>query len=241
MEQSNILSTIIISSSGTSGPPKDYVQPLSKIIAANKVARKAQGITADSRVYTVMKLTHAGGLLGQTMPALEIGGHVTCDVFIPYKWIKKIKNFTHSHLTPMHAKAIMRTKGFQDLDLTGVTITCGAEPVTWDIIEAFVIRGCKLITNWGMSEIGPIAINHTFENMEEVNRVKALCPNRMTIMGSDKYCDWLLEKGELVVKGDICIYNDWYRTKDKAVVVDDILFYAGRTNKEVDFNNPSKG
>ena len=49
------------------------------------------------------------------------------------------------------------------------------------------------------------------------------------------------ENGELVVKGDICIYDDWYQTKDKVKEVDGVLFYLGRTNKEVDFNNPTKG
>ncbi len=241
MELKNILFPVSIHSSGSSGPPKEFPQPISKIVAANKVAREVQGITKNSKIYTVMRLTHAGGLFGQTLPALEIGAHVYHEEFSPYEWVKKIEKFTHSHLTPKHALGIMKTKGFWELDLTNITITCGSEPVTWNIIEAFVGRGADFIVNWGMSEIGPIAINHKFSDMKEVERVKAICPEGCTVMGSNAACDWFLECNELVVKGDICIYDDWYRTKDKAFVVDGILFYAGRTNKEVDFNNPSKG
>lgn len=232
---------VVIKSSGSSGPPKAFYQPTGKIFAANKVAREVQCIISSSKIYTVMKLTHAGGLFGQTIPALEIGAYVFSEKFNPYQFVKKINSFTHSHITPLHAKAIMKTKGFWDLDLSEQTITCGAEPVTWDIIEAFVSRGCTFIVNWGMSEIGPIAINHTFTCMQEVERVKAICPENATVMGIDKYCNYKIEDGELVVKGDICIYDDWYYTQDKVIEIDNILFYTGRTNKEVDFNNPSKG
>jgi acyl-coenzyme A synthetase/AMP-(fatty) acid ligase len=246
MKQKSILSTImsdgiVIKSSGSSGPPKAYYQPSGKVKAANEVARMVQGIDRNSKVYTVMKLDHAGGLFGQTVPAYEVGATVDPANFNPYHFVKNIRKYTHSHITPAHALAILRTKGFYELDLSGITITCGAEPVTWNIIEAFVDRGCKFIVNWGMSEIGPIAINHVFESMEEVRRVKSICPFNATVMGANKYCDYKIVDGELVVKGDICIYDDWYHTKDKVVEIDGILFYLGRTNKEVDFNNPTKG
>ena len=185
MKQKDILSTMnddfVIKSSGSTGEAKEYPQPKEKVDAANQVAIRVQGLTKDSKIYTVMKLDHAGGLLGQTMPGAVVGAQVDVDIFNPYTFVKKIRDYTHSHITPAHAKVIMRTKGFKDLNLSGVTITCGSEPVTWDIIEAFVQRDCKFIVNWGMSEIGPIAINHTFENMEEVRRIKAICPFVATV------------------------------------------------------------
>jgi acyl-CoA synthetase (AMP-forming)/AMP-acid ligase II len=231
----------VIKSSGSTGEVKEYPQPQAKLAAANLVAIRVQGITKDSRIYTVMKLDHAGGLLGQTMPGVSIGAQVDFDTFNPYTFVKKIKDYTHSHITPAHAKVIMRTKGFKDLNLSGITITCGSEPVTWDIIEAFVQRGCRFIVNWGMSEIGPIAINHVFDSMQEVRRIKAICPFVATVMGSNKDCEYKIENGELVVRGDICIYDDWYYTKDKVKEVEGVLFYLGRTNKEVDFDRPTKG
>jgi acyl-coenzyme A synthetase/AMP-(fatty) acid ligase len=245
MKPSDILSILshelVIWSSGSTGESKPYIQPTEKVYAASKVAIEVQGLTKDSKIYTVMKLDHAGGLLGQTIPGAIVGASNDLEPFNAYEWIKKINNYTHSHITPAHALAIMKTKGFWNLNLNGITITCGSEPVTWNIIEAFVGLGCKFIVNWGMSEIGPIAISHTFESMEEVRRVKSICPIQATLMGSNKYCDYKIEDGELVVKGDICIYDDWYHTKDKVVEIDGILFYLGRTNKEVDFEHPVKG
>jgi len=232
---------ITIHSSGSSGPSKPFFQPPKKIRAANRISRIVNGLTGTSRIYTVMKMDHAGGLFGQTLPGYEIGAMTIIEKFSPYTFIKNIKRFSHSHITPLHAKAIMKTKGFKDIDLSNITIMCGAEPVTWDIIEAFVSKGCIFITNWGMSEIGPTAINYKFKSIEEVNYVKSICPKDATILGNKKYCEYKIDNEELVVKGDICIFDNWYYTKDKVVEIDDILFYSGRINLDVDFNNPKKG
>lgn len=232
---------ITIYSSGSSGEAKPYFQPPTKIKAANEVARKVQGITSESRIYTIMKMAHAGGLFAQTLPAYEVGATIKIEQFNAYQFVREIKDYTHSIVSPAHAKLIMKTKSFDDLDLSGITISCGSEPVTWDIVEGFVSRGAKFISVWGMSEIGPFAITHTFESMDEVQRVKHICPSNATVLGSDKHCEYKVENEELVVRGDISIFDEWYHTKDKVVDRDGILFYTGRTNVEVDFDNPKKG
>lgn len=232
---------ITIHSSGTSGEPNAYFQSPDKIKIANELARDRQQIAKSSKVYTCCKITHAGGLLAQTLPALEIGAQVDIEDFNAYAFVRKIKNYTHSHITPLHARAIMMTKGFHSLDLTGVWITCGADPVTWDIIESFVTKGAKVLANWGMSEIGPIAINTLFNSMEKVHYYKSLCPSNATILGDVSACDFKIVDSELWVRGSISIYNDWYATKDMVVSNQGILFYQGRTNKEVDLWNPVKG
>jgi hypothetical protein len=233
---------IYISSSGTSGPKKEYFQPPKKIIAASEVSIKVQSITKESKIYTCCKLTHAGGLLAQTIPGIIAGAKVDITEFNAYNFVKEIQNYTHTHITPLHAKAIMLTKNFQNLDLSGITIMCGAEPVTWNIIEAFVSKNCKFIVNWGMSEIGPVAINHTFNSLEEITAVKTICPENSTVLGSNFYCDYQInEDSELSVKGDICIYDTWYNTGDRVIKKGNVLFYTGRVNLEVDFNNPKKG
>ena len=53
--------------------------------------------------------------------------------------------------------------------------------------------------------------------------------------------EYKIENEELAVKGDICIYDDWYYTKDKVAEINGVLFYLGRTNKQVDFDKPTKG
>jgi acyl-CoA synthetase (AMP-forming)/AMP-acid ligase II len=231
---------IVIHSSGTTNQPKSYFQAPAKIKTANEVARLRQNITETSKIYTCCKLTHAGGLLAQTLPALEIGAEVDVENFNAYAFVNKITNYTHTHITPLHAKAIMMTKGFHTLDLTGVWVTCGADPVTWNIIESFVNKGAKFLANWGMSEVGPIAINTLFDSIEKVMYYKSLCPTNATILGDVASCDIKLVNNELFVNGNISIYDDWYATKDKVVIIQDVLFYQGRTNKEIDLWNPIK-
>jgi len=231
---------IVIYSSGSSGEPKPYFQPPAKIKASNEVARKVQGIVSDSKIYTIMKINHAGGLFAQTLPGYEVGATITIKPFNTYQFVREIQDYTHTIVSPLHAKLIMKTKSFETMDFSGITISCGSEPVTWDIIESFVCRGAKFIAVWGMSEIGPFAITHTFESMDEVYRVKNICPLNATLLGNDKHCQYKIENQELVVKGDICIFDDWYYTKDEVIEINEILFYTGRTNMKVDFNNPKK-
>lgn len=233
---------ITIKSSGSSGIPKDFFQPPDKIKKSSEIANEVQKINRKSKIYTCCKLTHAGGLLAQTIPGLMIGAKVDIEPFNAYEFTKKINNYTHSHITPLHAKAIMMTKLFKNLDLSGITLTCGAEPITWDIIESFVSKKCNFIVNWGMSEVGPIAINKEFKNIEEVNYVKSINDSNVTIMGSNIWCDYkILDDGELSVKGDICIHEDWYNTKDIVLFSNGYMFYKGRIGTPVNFLNPTKG
>lgn len=232
---------ISITSSGTTGNPKSYFQPPAKIIAANKVAVQVQSISKSSSVYTCCKTTHAGGLLAQTIPAMSVGASVTIEPFNAYRFVKIIHQYTHTHITPLHAKAIMSTKGFKDIDFNGMIITCGADPVTWDIVESFVSRNARFITNWGMSEVGPIAINSIFDSIDYVFDKKEKCPPDATLLGDTYYCSFRINNSQLEVKGEICIYDDWFSTNDKVEIIDGTLYYKGRINKDIDLWNPKKG
>ena len=151
-----------IKSSGTTGTPKDIFQSPQKIKHANQIARDVQKITSSSKVYTVCKLDHAGGLLAQTLPAIEVDADVYIEQFNPFAWVSKIQNFTHSHLTPGMALAITKTKSWDSLDLRNKIIVCGSDRVPAECINRFVDKGATFIANWGMSEVGPIAINKTY-------------------------------------------------------------------------------
>lgn len=219
-----------VSSSGTTGTPKKVFQPPKKLAAMCDVAIKRQNIVPTSRVLTVCKMGHAGGALAQTLPAISIGAYVNIQPFNAFTFLSELleNNYTHTHLTPAHCKAIMLTKGWENANLSGIWVTCGSDPVTWDMIESFVNRGATFMANWGMSEIGPVAINSIFDNIEKVKHVKSFCPDNCTIMGDTYCCDYKVIDNVLHVKGDISVYDDWYNTKDKVKVVNDIMFYNGR-------------
>ena len=219
MEQKSNLEVILkkgieLKSSGTTGPQKKIYQSPYKLKRANKIARECQQISSKSKIYTICKLEHAGGLLAQTLPGYEVGAHIVIEKFNAYNFCKKIKNFTHTHITPNHAKAISMTKTFKNLDLTGLFITCGSEPVEWDLIINFVKKGCTFMVNWGMTEIGPCAINTTFSNLEKVQDYKKRAL-KGTLIGDKTFCDIKIKNNTLHVKGNISVFgNNWFDTKD---------------------------
>ena len=232
----------IIFTSGSSGDPKTVWQPPRKSRFNSKIACIVQGITEHSVVYTCLTPTRAGGLFAQTIPALTIGATVDLDQFSPYEYVRVVNKYTHSHLTPKQAKAVMMTKGFRDLDLTGHTFLCGSEPVTWDIIEAFVERGARFICIWGMTEVGVNAIMHIFEDMDDVKGWQVRSPSNATILGNIVNCNWYIDQDEcLFVDGEISVYDGWFNTKDLVVFENNSLWYKGRQDTDVDFNKPKKG
>ena len=207
--------------SGTTGAPKRIFQPPHKLTAANSVARQVQSITSNSRILTVCTLKHAGGLLAQTLPAVEVGADVDVQKFNPYSWVRQITDYTHSHLTPDMARAVMKTRGFNTVNLSGITVMCGSDRVHSSIIQSFNDRGTTFITNWGMTEVGPVAINQTFNPGDTINTTE-------TIMGNQVHCDVKIEDNQLFVRGDICVYDDWFATGDIVTYNNGVYYYLGR-------------
>lgn len=217
---------LTIKSKGTTGTQKTIVRTPENLAASNAVAVECQGITKDSKVLTICKMDHAAGLLAQTLPAYSVGAEFTIKDFNAYEFNRDILSYTHTHLTVNHAKAISLTKDFKDLDLTGIFVCIGTDRITWDVIEAFVNQGATVMVNWGMSEVGPMAINIVFNNMDEVNAVKH---DTLTLMGNKFWLDWKIEDNMLHVKGDICAYNGWFNTQDIVELHNDVMYYVGRS------------
>ena len=212
-----------LSTSGTTGRPKKIFQDPYKIKHSNIIARKVQNITKNSRIFTVCSLKHAGGLLAQRLPAYEIGASVTIEPYNPYRWVMEIEKYTHSHLTPRMAEAIIKTKSFRKLDLSGITIMCGSDPVHEYEINCFLEQGATFIANWGMTEIGPVAINKTFQPGDVAENYL-----EYTVLGNTFHCDYKIVDNELHVKGAICVYPEWFATGDLVVEEAGTLYYVGR-------------
>jgi len=216
-----------ISSSGTTGDPKKIYRTPDNLRACIKVAIDAQKLTQHSRVLTVTRMTHAGGLLTQTLPAYSIGADFKVQQFNAFRFLKDFNDYTHTFLAPAQMAALMNTKGFQTADLSGKHILGGSDPVTWEMIEAFVSKGAVVQPNWGMSEIGPITINTTFDSLEKVYTYKNSL-HKGTILGDVFYCDWKIVNGLLHVKGPTSINNDWMNTFDEVLNFNGVLYYRGR-------------
>ena len=218
-----------ISSSGTTGPAKKVFRTPDNLKACIDVAIESQQLVQSSKVLTVTRMTHAGGLLTQTLPAYSLGAEFKVQQFNAFTFLKDFKDYTHTFLAPAQMTALMNTKGFNDCDLTGKRILGGSDSVTWEMIESFVSKGAIVQPNWGMSEIGPIVINIEFDSMDKVQYVKERTPDEYTIMGDTYYCDWKIIDHELYVKGPTSIYNDWYATGDiVALDMGKRMYYLGR-------------
>jgi acyl-CoA synthetase (AMP-forming)/AMP-acid ligase II len=218
-----------LQSSGTTGKPKRIFQTTAKLLAANKVAIATQNITAQSRILTVCSMTHAGGLLAQTLPAWSVHAHVVIKPFNAFTFWRDIKGYTHTHLTPMHCNLLMRTKNFSTLDLGGVFVACGSDSVTFEIIEAFVERGAVFMCNWGMTEIGPVTINTVFDAMDKVKHYREQALADGTLLGDRYFCEYKIIDDELWVRGDVCIYKDWFNTHDLVALNEQgAMYHLGR-------------
>lgn len=218
-----------LQSSGTTGKPKRIFQTPEKLLAANRVAVDAQNITAQSRVLTVCRMSHAGGLLAQTLPAWSIQAHVEIMPFNAFSFGRDIHGYTHTHLTPMHCRLLMQTKNFRTLDLAGVFVACGSDNVSFEIIEAFVERGAVFMCNWGMTEIGPVAINTVFDTPDKVEQYREQAPADGTLLGDRYFCEYKIVDNELWVRGDACVYKDWFNTHDLVALNEQgALYHLGR-------------
>ena len=227
-----------ISSSGTTGTPKQIYRSPNNLEACNSVAIKDQNITSKSRIFTCTRMTHAGGLLLQSLPAYTLGCDVHITKFNPFTFLKEFDSYTHTFLPPAMCNALIKTKGFKNANFTGKVIAMGSDVIPWDHIHKFVSKGATVIANWGMSEIGPCAINTKFETLKYVERHTEWAPNTLPIMGENLNCLYKIDytNDQLYIKSDLCIHNDWFATGDKVELkykipqlgYFPILYYKGR-------------
>jgi len=216
---------VVITSSGTTGAPKEIFRTPENLKACNEIAIDAQQLTAKSRVYTCTRITHAGGLLLQTLPAFTLGCDISIVSFNAFKFIKEFSEFTHTFLPPQMCGAVMKTKNFATCDLTGKIVCMGSDIIPSEHIQAFVDKGATVITNWGMSELGPNAISKTFTKYDYIFSEDG-------IMGDTFYCDTTVgPDGQLYVKGNISVYGDnWFATKDVVKEVNNSYYYLKRAS-----------
>jgi long-subunit acyl-CoA synthetase (AMP-forming) len=219
-----------ITSSGTTGKPKTIFRTPENLKKVCEVAIDAQKITKKSRILTVTRMTHAGGLLTQSLPGYTLGCDIKIQQFNAYTFLKDFEDYTHTFLTPSQMWALTQTKNFADADLRGKWILGGSDPVSWEMIEAFTSKGATIQPNWGMSEVGPITINSVFTEDTDIEKYKNLSTG--TILGDNYYTEWKIEDGVLWVRGDLVYKSGWLCTGDLVVLNGGSLFYLGRNTSK---------
>ena len=67
---------LLVYTSGTTGRAKAAVHTQANLLANMAIASRAQQMTAQDVIATMLPLFHVGGLCIQTLPALYVGAHV---------------------------------------------------------------------------------------------------------------------------------------------------------------------
>lgn len=213
-----------IYSSGTTGEPKKIYRSPENIRKCSQVAAKRQNITSSSSVFTVTRMTHAGGLLLQSIPAVMQGASLEVEPFNAWTFVEKFKRHTHTFLAPGMVEALIKTKSFKTADFTGKFIALGSDRIPAYHVNELTGKGATVLSNWGMSEVGPCVINKLYEPDE-----LELYDN---VMGDNIDCMWRITNGVLEVKTSMCVYDGWFPTGDRVIYKEGTLFYEGRHNWE---------
>lgn len=216
---------LIMYSSGTLSNIQNPIKITEQHIITNaQNAIESQFITENDTILTVCSLNHTGGLNAQTIPAILQGCHVIIEPFDVRTFFASAKKYkiTITHLIPKMAKVLMRLKS--TIDHKFKVVTCGSDCVDRNMVEFFLSYTDKFIINYGLTQAGPIIINHKFDSSSDLSIF-----NKGVVLGSQIWCDYKICDNELLLKGkNISTEQVWLSTDDCIDIVDNFFIYKGR-------------
>lgn len=216
---------IILFSSGTSGTRKTVFMHETMILENAINAIDAQKITADDKILTVCSLNHTGGISAQTLPGLLRGAHVIVEQFNAFNLLRLIKenNITLTHLVPVMIDALIKVNSKLDVPTLRLVVA-GSDCVYRQHVEFWTNRGKQFMVNYGLSEAGPIIINHIFSPGDDMS-----IHDVGVVIGSKAWCEVDIENNELFLRG-LCVHKlkDWFATGDCVEKHGDWFIYRGR-------------
>lgn len=216
---------IILYSSGSTGVRKQIFMPERMIVANAENAIRCQRIIPADKILTVCSLNHTGGISAQSLPGLLVGAHVIVTPFNVFNFFKiiQIEKITLTHLVPIMIEGLEKVKNKYDLSSLRLVVA-GSDCVYKKHVEFWISRGVNFMSNYGLTEAGPIIINKEYTKDTDLSIFDQGVP-----LGTVAWCDTKIENGELLLKGD-CISNnqDWFKTGDCVYQIDQWYMYQGR-------------
>jgi long-subunit acyl-CoA synthetase (AMP-forming) len=215
---------IILYSSGSSGPRKEICLPDAMIYNNALTAIEVQNITANDSILTVCSLNHTGGINAQTIAGLLSGSHIVVDQFNAFKFLKNLKDYkiTLTHLIPVMIDALIKTKSSIELDDLRLVVA-GSDCVYKHHVEFWINKRIKFMSNYGMTEAGPIIINHIYQPGDNLTVFDLGVP-----LGDNVYSEYKIENNELFLKGKNISVDGWFATGDCVKEVNQWIYYQGR-------------
>lgn len=153
------MSKIVLSTSGTTSSPKLIEHSWNNL--ASKIQTSINEIKLDSKdiVLNVFPSNVIAYYTISAGPAKEVGATLISTVFDPYNYLTLFKKYqpTVVPLIPRHYEILSKTKSWNDLDMSCVRyLIVGSQNVTQEMIDDYLSKGVKLVSNWyGMTEMPP--------------------------------------------------------------------------------------
>jgi acyl-coenzyme A synthetase/AMP-(fatty) acid ligase len=225
IELPNEFGVILFSSGSSSGIRKQIFMPERMIMANANNAVKCQQITDRDKILTICSLNHTGGLSAQTIAGLLCGAYNVIDQFNAFNFFRLIQehDITLTHLIPAHIDALIKVNPTTPTGNLRLAVA-GSDCVYRHHVEFWTSRGVNFIMNYGMTEAGPIIINHEFAPSSDLTVFDHGVP-----LGDTVWSDVKIDNGELFLKGDSVITgNEWLPTGDCVELWNNWYIYKGR-------------
>jgi acyl-coenzyme A synthetase/AMP-(fatty) acid ligase len=222
---------LMLYSTGTTGTPKKIYSSPEKLLANIRNEIKAFNINEESHILNCSPMEHITAYY-VSLPALFVGAKVTQKVLSPVEYLETLctTKVTHTVVPPLKLKEVMEDPMFNDLILDGTYVIFGKNFVTKEDVRVWIKKGAYVITNWGMSEIGPLCCYSIFKTEDDLDTIWQL--EDKTCMGNNLIIDAKIVDGEWVVKGQSSIYKDWFYTGDKMFEYNGTYYYDGRLSND---------
>ena len=215
---------IYLFSSGSTGKRKSIFISENMLLSNADNAVACQAINEYDNILTACSLNHTGGLNAQTIPGLLVGAHIIVEEFNAFNFFKKLQQhqITLTHLIPLHIDALIKVKSKIKIDHLRLVVA-GSDCVYPNQIKFWLELDTEFMVNYGMTEAGPIILNHTFNKMSDLSIY-----NHGIVLGNTAWCEYKIIDGELFLKGDAVNTSDWLATGDCVEKKDNWILYQGR-------------
>lgn len=214
-------------SSGSTGVRKQIRITEGMLLKNAENAIKCQNLNSKDKILTVCSLNHTGGLNAQTFPGLIVGSHILVREFNAFNFIKLLSNesITVTHLIPIMIDSLIKVNSKQDIGSNLRLVMAGSDCVHEHHIKYWTDRDVNFISNYGLTEAGPIIINHQYNKYSDFSIFKHGIP-----LGTKIWCDYKLENNELFLCGDEVNQTGWLSTGDCVTLKENYFMYSGRVS-----------